>query len=214
MLKTTYEGEELTHRLLWRIVEQNAKIAAQCEEGWFYPVLVCEVFAFHAIEAYINFIGDRIAPEIWNDERNYFRKEPYRGWDGKLRKILELVGLSYERDKPPMSTIMELRNIRDLIAHGKPETIAGEVIHLPAADPPILPASTLTTAIAAREDLPAILADVERFLDAIHTRAVSIVQQRWGRTDKALWFGKQALRGTARYSGRLTTLHRPSGTEP
>jgi hypothetical protein len=209
MLKTNYEGEELTHRRLWRIVEQNAKMTSECAEGWFYPTLVSEVFAFHTIEAYINFVGERIAPEIWNDERNYFHKEPYRGWDGKLRKILELVGLSYDRDKPPMSSVLKLRNIRDLIAHGKPETIAGEVVHLPDTDPPILPQSTLVTAVAAREDLPAILADVEGFLDAIHTRAAPIVQQRWGSTAKATWFGTQALRGSARYGGSLTTLHRP-----
>jgi hypothetical protein len=210
MLKTQYEGEELTHRLLWRIVEQNAKMASECAEGSIYPILVCEVFAFHTIEAYINFIGGLIAPEIWNDERNYFRKEPYRGWDGKLRKILGLVDLSYDDDKPPMSTVLELRNIRDLIAHGKPETIAGEVVHLPDAYPAILPPSTLRTAVAAREDLPAILTEVESFLDAIHTRAAPMVQQIWGLTDRTIWFGSKALRGTARYSGRLTTLHRPA----
>ena len=51
MMKTVFEGEELTHRLLWRVAEQNAKAAYDLNEGWFYPVLVCEVFAFHTIEA-------------------------------------------------------------------------------------------------------------------------------------------------------------------
>lgn len=101
------------------------------------------MFAFDTIEAYVNFIGERIAPEIWKDERNYFRKEPYRGWDGKLTKILELVGLSANCNAPPMSTLMDLRTIRDLIAHGKPESIIGELVHLPDVVPPVLPPSSL-----------------------------------------------------------------------
>lgn len=96
MLKTTYEGEELIHRLLWRIVEQNAAIALGQAEGSFFPVLISQMFAFHTIEARMNFVGERIAPEIWKGERDYFRNEPYRGWDGKLRKVMELVGLTSE----------------------------------------------------------------------------------------------------------------------
>lgn len=209
MLNTVYNGAELTHRLLWRVVEQNAKIASELPEGWLYPILVCEVFAFHTIEAYINFIGERIAPEIWADERNNFREEPYRGWDGKLRKILELVSLSFDYDSRPMTTIVKLRFIRDLIAHGKTETIAGVLVHLPDAAPPILPPSKLTAAVTTRENLPAILSDVEGFLDKIHTRAAPIVEKVWGQTDNAIWFGTQALRGPSRYSGRVTTLQRP-----
>ena len=174
-----------------------------------YPIIVCEVFAFHTIEAYINFIGEWIAPDIWKDERNYFRKEPYRGWDGKLRNVLELVGLTADFTTPPTSTVMDLRSIRDIIAHGKAESISGEQIHVCDAEQPILPPSTLTTAVAVREELPGILTDVEAFLDGIHTRAAPIVEKVWGQTDKAIWFGTQALRGTARYSRRLTTLHRP-----
>jgi hypothetical protein len=47
------------------------------------------VFGFQTVEAYLNFVGERLAPEIWDDERNYFRREPYRGWDGKLRKVMD-----------------------------------------------------------------------------------------------------------------------------
>jgi hypothetical protein len=34
------------------------------------------VFAFHTIEGYVNFIGERIAPEIWQDEEKYFKNCP------------------------------------------------------------------------------------------------------------------------------------------
>lgn len=207
MLKTTYKGEALIHRWLWNVVEDNAKIAREREEGWFNPTLVCEVFAFHTVEAYMNFIGERIAPEIWQHERNYFKNEPYRGWDGKLRKVLELVNLNYQPDRAPMSTVVRLRTLRDLIAHGKSETIAGEQVHGLDIDPPWLPASTLRSAVAVREDLPGILADIESLLDDIHKRAAPMVKQRWTGSGKAIWFGTRALRGPGQYSTRSTTPH-------
>ena len=87
MLKTTYEGKELIHRRLWEIVEAEATLATELDEGWRNPTLVAMVFAFHTVEAYLNYIGELLAPDIWKDERNFFRREPYRGWDGKLDEV-------------------------------------------------------------------------------------------------------------------------------
>jgi hypothetical protein len=89
MLKTTSAGETFPHRLLWEIVEEQARLATERERDWSKPALVAMVFGFHTVEAYLNFVGERLAPEIWDDERNYFRREPYRGWDGKLRKVMD-----------------------------------------------------------------------------------------------------------------------------
>ena len=205
-LKSTYEGDELVHRRLWRIVEMNAKAAEEQVEGSFYPALISQVFAFHTIEAYLNFVGERIAPEIWKDERNYFRREPYRGWDGKLRKVMELVDLTREPDKRPQTTIARLRFLRDLIAHGKSERFAGEHIHSSEERPPLFPPSTLTAAVAPREELPDILSDVEEFLNDIHRRAAPKIEVLWANTDSAIWFGSEALRGPSRYSSGTTTL--------
>jgi hypothetical protein len=89
MLKTTSAGETFPHRLLWEIVEEQARLATERERDWSKPALVAMVFGFQTVEAYLNFVGERLAPEIWDDERNYFRREPYRGWDGKLRKVMD-----------------------------------------------------------------------------------------------------------------------------
>jgi hypothetical protein len=83
VLKTTSEGETFPHRLLWEIVEEEAKLASEREQDWSKPALVAMVFAFHTVEAYLNFVGERLASKVWEDERNYFRKEPYRGREGK-----------------------------------------------------------------------------------------------------------------------------------
>ena len=59
------------------------------------PTVVAMVFAVHTVEAYRNFIGECLDPADWADERNYFRNEPYRGFEGKVKKVLELVGLPF-----------------------------------------------------------------------------------------------------------------------
>jgi hypothetical protein len=204
--KTKSVSEELAHRLLWRIVEENAQLAGERVEGPFNPALVSQVFAFHAIEAYVNFVGERLSPEIWKDERNYFRNEPYRGFDGKLRKVMELVELTNNPDEPPQSTVARLKHLRDLIAHGKPERLASEYVGEWSAHPHMLPASTLRKAVAPREELQSILAQVEGFLNDIHRRAAPIVEQLWANTNTAIWFGEEALRGPAQYGSAQTTL--------
>ncbi len=66
--------------------------------------MVARVFAYHTVEAYLNYVGERIAPEIWADERNYFKNEPYRGALGKLRQVMDLVGMPWTPDARPLRT--------------------------------------------------------------------------------------------------------------
>jgi len=51
MLKSTFEGEEIIHRMLWGIVKEQAKEALEREEGWFNPSVVARVFAYNTVEA-------------------------------------------------------------------------------------------------------------------------------------------------------------------
>jgi hypothetical protein len=130
MLKTTYDGKELTHRWLWSIVEAEAAIAKQRERNWLKPAAVAMVFAFHTVEAYLNYVGETLAPAIWRDERNFFRRPPYRGLNGKLRKVMELVGMAWPQPvNRPLQSILELKPLRDLIAHSRSEEIVGTVFH-------------------------------------------------------------------------------------
>src|SRR5438093_9995333 len=122
-LRTSFDVLEFLHRELWQIVQDQARISEGREQEWFRPTLAAMVFAFHTVEAYVNYVGEKLAPEIWADERNYFRKEPFRGWKGKLRKVLELAGMEWTPNEPPLRTVLELRNLRDLIAHGKSERL-------------------------------------------------------------------------------------------
>ena len=197
MLKTTSEGETLPHRLLWEIVEEQAKLASERQREWSNAALVAMVFAFHTVEAYLNFAGERLAPEIWQDERNYFRREPYRGWDGKLRKVMELVGMPWpEPVKRPLETILELRELRDLIAHPKPEKLTSEIVHAEGTEAPFL-ISTLRSKFTPKDKLARAVSDVEHFLNQVHHLAAPKVND--------IWFGSEALRGPYQYSSGTTS---------
>jgi hypothetical protein len=128
-LRTTYEGIWYTHRLLWQIVEEQAELARKRDREWVNFGLVAVTFAFHALEAYVNFAGEHLSPALWADEQNSFRKDPYRGWKGKLRKVLELTNVPWEPDVRPLKTVIELQELRDSIAHGKAERFSGTADH-------------------------------------------------------------------------------------
>lgn len=197
MLKTTSTGQTYPHRLLWGIVEEQAKLASEREREWSRPALVAMVFGFHTVEAYLNFVGERLAPEIWKDERNYFRKEPYRGWDGKLRKVMELVGMPWpETIERPLKTILELKELRDLIAHPIPERLARETLHAEGTEAPYL-VSTLRSKFTPKDKLTKAVDDVELFLNHIHNLAAPKVND--------IWFGSEALRGPDEHSSWTTT---------
>jgi hypothetical protein len=193
MLNTSFAGEDIPHRFMWLIVEEQSTLANERERDWSMPALVAMVFAFHTVEAYLNFVGERLAPDIWKDERNFFRKEPYRGWDGKLRMVMELVGLLRMPDSRPLKTILELKELRDLIAHGKPEKLTGDILHSPDAEAPY-PAFTLRSMFTPKGKMTTAVQDVEQFVEQIHSFAAPKVNDTW--------FGSKALRGPLSYNTR------------
>jgi hypothetical protein len=196
MLKTSYEGWEFTHRVLWQIVRDQAAIARDRDRDWRNPSLVAMVFAFHAVEAYVNFAGEQLAPEIWKDERNFFRNEPYRGWEGKVRKVLELADLPWSSSVPPLKTVLDLKALRDVIAHGKSERFEGTILHPDMDDIPY-PVSKLWSMVTPKEKLPILLGDVETFIAQIHERLAPRVGDHF--------FKASALGGPTWYVSRNTS---------
>lgn len=127
---TNVEGERFVHKELWRVVLRQLEHAKKVPSGAFYDDLVAMTFAFHALEAYLNYVGELLSPDIWKNEREFFLKQPYRGFDGKIRKVFELAGLPEPaRTRRPYSSVWLLKRLRDLIAHGKVEKIAGAIEH-------------------------------------------------------------------------------------
>ena len=195
--RTTIEGERFLHKELWRVVERQLDNGKRNPTGAFYDDLAAMIFAFHALEAYLNFVGERLAPDIWKDERNYFRNKPYRGFDGKVRKVLELAGVvEPPRDSRPYSTVWTLKYLRDLIAHAKVEEF-GEVVDHSVDEEPSLHHTPLDELIT-RSNAEQARDDVAAFVELIHTAARPKIND--------LWFGPVAFGGVLQYSSGHTQL--------
>lgn len=174
---TKYEGISYTHRLLWRIAEEQAGLAREREREWVNFSIVSVTFAFHAVEAYVNFAGEHLAPDWWADERNSFRKEPYRGWRGKLRKVLELTTGPWEDTARPLKTVLELQDMRDSIAHGRAERFSDTAIHDGPMDDsfPWMPNPRIRAMVCPKGRVDVVLADSKALLERMHPAVAAVV---------------------------------------
>ena len=191
---TTFEGVWFTHVLLWKIAEEQAALARAREREWVNYNLVAVTFAFHALEAYVNFAGEHLAPELWADERNNFR-----GWIPKLRKVLELANVPWQDDIRPLKTVLELKALRDALAHGKAERFSGTVEH--EGDPyqaAPMPNLTIRAMVMPKERLDVVLEDVRALIEKVHPAVAERATDEFSKVGP--------LDGTTFWMSRQTTL--------
>ncbi|WP_332715784.1 hypothetical protein [Pelagibacterium mangrovi] len=100
-----------------RIVERLEK---GDHDGIFLEMTAGLTMTAFAMEASVNFVGDRIFGEAWDE------------WEPSLKKVKQVLselGVDYgEFEKRPFSSIIELKKLRDTLAHGKPERITSKEI--------------------------------------------------------------------------------------
>jgi hypothetical protein len=190
---TSVEGEQFVHKELWLAVERQMEHAKANSTGRFYDNLVAMVFAFLSLEAYLNFVGDRLDPNYWRDERKHFAKTGFRG---KLEKVLTLAGVPYQSGRRPFTTVHQLNALRDLIAHGKTLPINKRVRHAIGRGPSLdyAPLTELVT------DQRAAIAveDIRDLAQRIHQRAM-------GTMGHINWWGDRAFGGITLHTERSTT---------
>lgn len=176
--RTQIEGERFLHKDLWRVVERQLEHAVGTPTGSFYDHLVAMVFALHALEAYLNFVGGRLAPNIWKIEREFFRNEPYRGFGGKVKKVLELADLvEPARDIRPYSTVWLLKDLRDLIVHAKPYEFTKLIDN--TIDEDSQWNLTDFDSLVSRDNAQRARDDIKVFVESIHTAAKSKTADLW-----------------------------------
>ncbi len=142
MVKGNYEVEQksYTHRNIWRTSAYLLDLSKSGIERPDYLWLSCLVMSFFAFEAYLNFLGQTIDPQTWKDERNFFKRNPYRGTLGKFQFLTEKCDLApLDKTQRPYLTLLNLRNTRDFFAHGKFEVIQGNVAAEQGMVPDFLP---------------------------------------------------------------------------
>jgi hypothetical protein len=70
-----------------------------------------------AFEAFVNFCGFVLLPDIWADEKRHFKGKRL---EGKISEIVKkLPDFSWQKDRHPYQTIKNLETFRDVVAHGK-----------------------------------------------------------------------------------------------
>ena len=111
------EQEVYTHEYLWRSGGKLLEKAEAEEEGSYHYLLPSLLMSFLAYEAFINFCGYVLLPELWTDEKKKFKN---KGIEAKLEAIVaRLENFSWEKGQPPYQSLKKLESFRNSVAHGK-----------------------------------------------------------------------------------------------
>lgn len=114
--------EVYNHRILWLAAERNLQQASSSREDAKYFSIGAMFLFFAAFEGYLNWLGNRIAPEVWENERQFFSRNPFQGTLGKYRFLAKALGLSDpDPAQGPFQTAKELLDLRNMLAHPKAE---------------------------------------------------------------------------------------------
>lgn len=94
------------------------RTAREYRRGNLYTLLSSLLLRTFTFEAYLNHLGERIL-KLW-DAKKHLR------WFEKFTKICRRLNFTPSKSKRPYSTLRPLFNFRNLMAHGKSETIIEE----------------------------------------------------------------------------------------
>lgn len=112
------------HRIIWLTAEKNLKLATSQplnKDANFFALGAIFLF-FAAFEGYLNWLGTRIAPEVWKDERQFFSRSPFKGTLGKYKYLAKILQLpTPDNSQGPFKTADSLLELRNMVAHPKPE---------------------------------------------------------------------------------------------
>ena len=105
------------HEYIWRSACELLKYAETQHAVSYYFLLSSLLMYFMAYEAFLNYCGHSLRPELWEHEKANFKD---KGMEGKLKAIIgKLPDFSWRKHERPYITILKLNEYRDLVAHGK-----------------------------------------------------------------------------------------------
>lgn len=178
LLKTEITGEIFTHNTLWTMASRHINYALTNERGSFYDYLSAMLFSFLTFEAYLNFVGEKLRPEFWANERKNFR----HGVLEKARLIFEVCELpALSEADEAYATIVRLKALRDKLAHGKTVKLHEEVVHTEDAPPEFTGHDPLHVEVNKEAALTA-LRHTEELIRRVHEAAENRVKDPWFRS--------------------------------
>jgi hypothetical protein len=162
------ESDEYLLKEAWQVVKRHIQYAEAIPQHASNEDLVAMIFAFHTMEGYLNYVGQKIAPELWKNERATFKP----GLSGKLNAVYERCGIG--RPNPgrrPYSTLSELKNLWDRMAHRQRRRPRGPIESLTHKPSPSFASSRLASVVSHRMAVKA-RDDVKRIVDEINSAAI------------------------------------------
>lgn len=163
------EGEEYVHKTVWRVAQRQLANAEANPTGGMMDYLVALVFVSHAMEGYANYLGDKVAPEIWKDERTRFPG----GLTDKFEALHEICALpAIERGNRPWQTIRGLKELRDSIAHPRIRVACKKTEFVADKEPPLFAKSWLDSVVSKTMAVRAI-EDAHAIADRLHNAAMT-----------------------------------------
>lgn len=113
----TVEEEIYTHEYLWRSASTLLEKAEAQEKRSYHFLLPALLMSFMAYEAFINFCGYILLPQLWKEEKKHFKG---KGIEGKLEAIVpKLSAFLWRKGDPLYQRIKNLENFRDSVAHAR-----------------------------------------------------------------------------------------------
>lgn len=164
---TSGQYVSFAHRLLWDSSQRHLAIATERPGDSWMLHLSAGLLAAAAFEAYLNYLGEEILPDVWANERSFFSTTPYQGTGGKLKGIAEELEWSLPpKSRKPLSGVIELQSLRDKMVHARPKRENYRRVHKEGKFAPF-PATWLYRE-APEKRVRALVADVDAFAVSLH----------------------------------------------
>jgi transcriptional regulator with XRE-family HTH domain len=107
--------EEYTHQILWRCTQTQLRLARTCKQEGSDFLLTALLLADLALEAYLNYVGEILAPKASSFQDQESNKKTTLM---KLRSLVKVVHAKYpDENKQPFSSVIELNSLRNEIVH-------------------------------------------------------------------------------------------------
>lgn len=155
------------HRLLWDSSQRHLAIASERPSDSWMLHLSAGLLAAAAFEAYLNYLGEEMLPELWANERSFFSTPPYQGTFGKLKRIAEELGWNLpSKSRKPLCGVIELQSLRDKMVHARPKKENYRRVHRENEFAPV-PATWLYREAPERR-VRSLVADANAFAVSLH----------------------------------------------
>ena len=112
-----WEALHLTFRTIWEAARVQRDAEQMDRHRRFASRMSALLLTQAAYEGFINEALRHLRPDIWAQERTYFRQAKLQGLMGKTRFLAKELGMALKRSARPYCTVAELNDWRNDLVH-------------------------------------------------------------------------------------------------